>query len=343
MKALVYTQPYCFEYTDFPDPIVGDDDVLVRVMACGICGSDVRGFTGMTGRRIPPLIMGHEAAGMVEKTGKNVNGFMKGDRVCFDSTVYCNKCRACLKGLYNRCEKRRVLGVSTGDFKRHGAFAEFVAVPWWIVFKIPDQMSFVQSALLEPASIGMHAANRAPISSNSMVFIVGAGTIGLFILQVCRMKGARRIIVADINEFRLDLAARLGADVLINSQRDNFIETVGRETNGKGVDVAFEAVGIERTFLDAVSITKTGGHLVAVGNLEKIVELNVQELVSKELTVSGSYASSGEFAQSIELIASGKINVESLISDVMPLEDGPLAFDRLLKAEENLLKIVLEP
>ena len=343
MKALVYTQPYCFEYKDFADPVVGDDDVLIRVMACGICGSDVRGFTGMTGRRIPPLIMGHEAAGLVERTGKNVNGFVKGDRVCFDSTVYCNKCRACLKGSYNYCESRQVLGVSVPAFKRHGAFAEYISVPWWIVFKIPDQMSFVQSSLLEPASIGTHAANRARISSDSTVVVIGAGTIGLFILQACKMKGAGRVIVADINDFRLDLANRLGADVLINSQKTDLAGEVNRQTAGKGVDVAFEAVGFARTFLDAVSITKTGGQLVAVGNLEKIVELNIQELVSKELTVSGSYASSGEFARCIELIASGKIDVEPLISEVMPLEEGPLAFDRLLKAEENLLKIVLEP
>ena len=112
MKALIYKGPYSFEYTDFPDPTVGDDDVLICVKACGICGSDVHGSTGKTGRRIPPLIMGHEAAGIVEDMGKNVDGFEKGDRVCFDSTVYCNVCDACREGLFNRCVKRQVLGVS---------------------------------------------------------------------------------------------------------------------------------------------------------------------------------------------------------------------------------------
>ncbi|MHC4889959.1 MAG: alcohol dehydrogenase catalytic domain-containing protein, partial [Planctomycetota bacterium] len=110
MKALIYTKPYCFEYSDFPDPVVGDDDLLIRVKACGICGSDVQGFTGKTGRRIPPLVMGHEAAGIVENTGKNVKDFERGDRVCFDSTVYCNRCEPCQKGYYNRCESRQVLG-----------------------------------------------------------------------------------------------------------------------------------------------------------------------------------------------------------------------------------------
>jgi len=226
MKALLYTKPYCLEYSDFPDPAAGDDEVLINVKACGICGSDVHGFTGKTGRRIPPLIMGHEAAGVVEETGENVKGFEKGDRVCFDSTVYCNKCQPCRKGLYNRCEKRQVLGVSTPEFKRHGAFAEYVAVPWWIVSKIPDDMSFVQSALLEPASIGTHAANRAPISTDDTVVVIGAGTIGLFILQAARLRGAAKVIVADINEFRLDLAKKLGADKAINPLKSDLRETI---------------------------------------------------------------------------------------------------------------------
>ena len=343
MKALIYTKPYCFEYSDFSDPKVGDDDMLIRVKACGICGSDVHGFTGKTGRRIPPLIMGHEAAGIVEETGENVKGFEKGDRVCFDSTVYCNKCQPCQKGLYNRCEKRQVLGVSTPEFKRHGAFAEYVAVPWWIVSKIPDNMSFTQAALLEPASIGTHAANRAPISTDDTVVVIGAGTIGLFILQAARLRGAARFIAIDINEFRLDVAKKLGADKVINPLKSDLRKAILKETKNRGADVTFEAVGYAQTFLDGVSITKTGGHLVAVGNLEKATEFNLQELVARELTFTGSYASSGEFRDCIELVASGKINVEPLISDVLPLGDGPGTFDRLLKAEENLLKIVLEP
>jgi L-iditol 2-dehydrogenase len=343
LKALIYTKPYSFEYSDFPEPVVGDDDVLIRVRACGICGSDVHGYTGETGRRIPPLIMGHEAAGIVEEFGKNVSGFEKGDRVCFDSTVYCNKCEACRAGLINRCDTRQVLGVSVPAFKRHGAFAEYVAVPWWIVSKIPDELSFINAALLEPASIGTHAANRAPISNNDTVVVIGAGTIGLFILQGARLRGAAKVIAVDINEFRLDLAKQIGADRLINPLKSDLSEAIGQETDGKGANVTLEAVGYARTFADAVSVTRMGGHIVAVGNLEKKAEFDLQQLVAKEHTFIGSYASSGEFRDCIELFASGKINVEPLISDVLPLAEGPGAFDRLLKAEENLLKIVLEP
>lgn len=342
MKALLHTKPYCLEYTDFPEPQVGDDEVLLRVKACGICGSDVQGFTGKTGRRIPPLIMGHEAAGIVEGFGKNVRDFEKGDRVCFDSTVYCNRCEPCRAGKYNRCEKRQVLGVSTPDFKRHGAFAEYVAVPWWIVAGIPDNMSFIQAALLEPVSIGMHAANRTPIAAGENVLIIGAGTIGLFALQACRLKGAKTI-VCDINDFRLRIARRLGADVVVNPAKSSLKQKVLEATNNKGADVAFEVVGFAETFTAAVSVLKTGGHLVAVGNLQKMAEFNLQELVARELTFTGSYASCGEFRDAIDLVASVKITVQALVSDILPLAEGQRAFDRLLKAEENLLKIVLEP
>lgn len=317
--------------------------MLIRIKACGICGSDVHGFTGKTGRRLPPLIMGHEAAGIVEQMGKNVAGLEKGDRVCFDSTVYCNTCEACLAGQFNHCRERQVLGVSVPAFKRHGTFAEYVSVPSWIVFKIPDDLSFVNAALMEPASIGTHASNKAPINSGDTVMVIGAGTIGLFILQGCRLRGAANVIVADINNFRLDLAKRLGADTVVNPLEQDLKECVAEQTDGKGADVTLEAVGYAKTFDTAVSLTKLGGYVVAVGNLEKTAEFDLQQLIARELTIKGSYASAGEFSQCIDLVASGKINVEPLISEVLPLQAGPGAFERLLKAEEDLLKIVLEP
>ena len=343
MKALVLKQYGKFVYEEAPMPETGPDDVLIQVKACGICGSDVHGMDGSTGRRQPPIIMGHEAAGVIASAGPNVTAWNKGDRVTFDSTVYCNKCPPCKKRLYNRCEKRQVLGVSTADFKRQGAFAEYVAVPWWIVANIPDNLSFTHAALLEPLSIAMHAVNRVPISVSDAVVVIGAGTIGLFILQAAQLKGAAKTIACDINHFRLSVAKKLGTDVTINPGASDLVETVFKQTANKGADVAFEAVGFAETFRNAMAITKTGGHIVAVGNVQKMVEFNLQELVAGEITVTGSYASSGEFRDCIDLVASGKINVEPLISDVLPLKDGPVAFGRLLKGQENLLKIVLEP
>lgn len=343
MKALVHTKPYTLEYCDLPAPQVGDDDVLVRVRACGICGSDVQGYTGKTGRRIPPLVMGHEAAGVVEAVGKDVTGLGEGDRVCFDSTVYCNRCAACAQGLYNRCIRRQVLGVSVPEFKRPGAMAEFVAVPHWIVAKLPDAMTFVQAALLEPASIGLHAASRAAFDAPDTVVVIGAGTIGLFILQAARLRGAATVIACDVNDFRLELAQAVGADVCLNPNEVRLQREVFGRTDGRGADVTFEAVGYAETFRQAIALTRTGGTLVAVGNVAQQAQFNLQELVSRELTFSGSYASAGEFRLGLDLIASGRIAVAPLVSEVLPLSDGPSAFERLLRGHENLLKIVLEP
>jgi L-iditol 2-dehydrogenase len=331
------------EYTDFPDPEAGPDDVLIRVRACGICGSDVLGYTGKTGRRIPPIIMGHEAAGIVEQTGANfADTFKKGDRVCFDSTVYCNACGPCKSSLFNRCEKRQVLGVSTGQFKRHGAFAEYVCVPGWIVSKLPGNVSFTQAALLEPASVGRHAVNRAPVSNNDTVVIIGAGTIGLFVLQACRQKQAGTIVV-DIDDFRLDLARELGADVTINSATRDLKQAVMELTGGTGADVTFEVVGLAETLRTCISLTKPGGFIVAVGNLEDRAEINPQEIVAGELTITGTYASAGEFRDCIGSLESGQLTVDPLISEVLPLEQGARAFERLLKADGDLIKIILEP
>ncbi len=343
MKALLYTGPCTLEYTDVPEPTFGDDDILVRVKACGICGSDVQGYTGKTGRRLPPVIMGHEAAGIVEAIGKNVTDFKPGDRICFDSTVYCNQCPACQQGLFNRCDKRQVLGVSIPTFKRQGAMAEFVVVPHWICAKLPDGMSFVQASLLEPASIGTHAASRASITNNDTVVVIGAGTIGLFILQAAKLRGARKVIVCDLNDFRLELAKQVGADVCINAAETKPEVEILERTDGRGAGVTFEAVGFAQTFGQAVSMTCVGGTVVAVGNLASKTDFNLQELVCRELTFTGSYASAGEFRTCIDQIASGRINVDPLVSEVLPLSDGASAFQRLLKAEEDLLKIVLEP
>src|SRR5690606_36266659 len=160
-------------YTEVPDLEPGPDELLVRVQACGICGSDVHGYTGTTGRRIPPIIMGHEAAGIVAAAGSNVRGFAAGDRICFDSTVFCNACEACRSGQVNRCQTRQVLGVSTPGSRRHGAFAEYVLVPWWTALPLPDHVPFEQATLFEPLGIALHAMNRGAVTKDDTVLVVG--------------------------------------------------------------------------------------------------------------------------------------------------------------------------
>lgn len=343
MKALLYTRPFHFEYTDVPDPEVPAENILVRVEACGVCGSDVHGYTGSTGRRIPPLIMGHEASGIIEECGQAVSNFQKGDRVCFDSTVYCNRCQPCLQGKFNRCRQRQVLGVATSESKRNGAFAQFVSVPWWIALKLPDHMGLIQAALLEPVSIAVHATNRTPLSTDSRVLIIGAGTIGLFLAQAVRLKGVSQLIVSDINEHRLQTIQSLQIPDVVNPETTNLKEFVLERTEQAGVDIAFDAVGLEKTFQQALSLTRSGGHITLIGNIEQAVELNLQDLISRELTLSGTYANAGEYQSCMDLVSSGQIQVDPLISEILPLKEGQSAFDRLHAAQENLIKIILKP
>src|SRR5215468_3366965 len=198
MKALVLKAYGQLEVQDIPVPDVGPRDALVRVMACGICGSDVHGMDGSTGRRIPPIVMGHEAAGIVERVGADVTGFAPGDRVTFDSTIYNPESYFSRRGLVNLCDDRRVLGVSCDDYRRDGAFAELVSVPAHIAYRLPAAMTFEQAALVEPVSIAVHARNLTPVTEGDTAVVFGTGLIGLMTVQVIRHAGLRRIVAVDV-------------------------------------------------------------------------------------------------------------------------------------------------
>src|SRR5580698_2499651 len=212
MKSLLLSEYNHLEVADLPSPVAGPGDVLVRVAACGICGSDVHGYDGSSGRRIPPLVMGHEAAGVIAEVGEGVSRFGIGDRVTFDSTVYCGVCDYCLHGQVNLCDDRQVVGVSTPDFRRAGAFAEFVTVPERIVYPLPDELSFAEAAMLEAVSVALHAVAVSNLKGGETALVIGAGMIGLLTLQAARVAGCSRIVVADVDATRLELALEAGAD-----------------------------------------------------------------------------------------------------------------------------------
>ena len=342
MKALLLSQYRQLEIADLPVPAPASDEVLVRVAACGICGSDVHGYDGSSGRRIPPLVMGHEAAGIVAEAGANVNGFKKGDRVTFDSTVYCGECANCKRGEVNLCDRRQVLGVSCGDYRRNGAFAEFVVVPARIIHRLPDNLSFSEAALLEAVAVALHAVSLAPIQSESKALVVGAGTIGLLVQQALAVAGCSPVFVSDVDETRLKLSASLGAATILGSGSD-LVNEILRLTDGRGVDIAIEAVGINQTVATAINATRKGGCVVLVGNVAPEVTLPLQTVVTRQIRLQGSCASAGEYPRAIELMSSGKINVKPLITAVAPLTDGPQWFERLHAREPNLMKVVLQP
>jgi L-iditol 2-dehydrogenase len=340
MKALVNTAPYVLEYTDWPKPEAGPEDLLVRVRACAICGSDIKGYSGKTGRRQPPIIMGHEASGIVEAVGDQVTGFEPGDRVTFDSTVYCRMCSFCQSGHLNLCDNREVLGVSEGTYRRHGAMAEYVTVPHWIAVRMPENLSFAQAALVETASIGVHAANRTPLQLNDTVVVVGAGGVGLVALQAMRLKGAGKLIVTDLSPSRLEMARSLGADVTIQADAPDMMEQLFRATGPQGADAALEAVGVPATFNTALDITRKGGSVTLIGNVAPEISMALQSVVSREITLYGVCASNGEIPACVELIAAGRLNVDPFISDYANLEDGQAVFDRLYKGVEGNIRTV---
>jgi len=343
MKALVLEEYNKLVYKDVDKPDISDNEVLIEVKACGICGSDVHGMDGSSGRRHPPLIMGHEASGVIVKTGSKVSEFANGDRVTFDSTIYCTTCFYCRQGLINLCDNRRVLGVSPPEYRQHGAFAGYVAVPEHVLYLLPDNLSFVQAAMVEPVSIAFHAVALTPISLNDSAVVIGSGMVGLFVIQALRAAGCGTIIAVDLEQNKLDLALQLGADHTLLAQEVDVAAEVQKLTGGRGAQIAIEVVGNTAAFNTAVASLRKGGALTIVGNLAATVEFPLQEVVTRQISVTGSCSSCGEYPACLDMIARGQINVDALVSEVAPLADGAAWFEKLYRQEKGLMKVILTP
>jgi L-iditol 2-dehydrogenase len=343
MKALVLEEYGKLVYEDVPRPEIAPDEVLVKVEACGICGSDVHGLDGSTGRRQPPLIMGHEASGVVAEAGPAVRGWASGDRVTFDSTIYRLDDWYTRRGLYNLGDGRMVLGVSPGEYRRNGAFAEFVAVPQHILYGVPAGVSFEQAAMVEPVAVATHAVGLTPISVGDTAVVVGAGMIGLCLVQVLRAAGCARVFAVDLEPEKLDLARRVGADVALDPREADVAKELAQATEGRGADVAFEAVGITATVKTAAAAVRRGGTVTLVGNLSPTVEVPLQAVVTRQLRLQGSCAIAGEYPAALSMIERGVVNVDAMRSAVAPLAEGALWFDRLYRKERGLMKVILKP
>jgi L-iditol 2-dehydrogenase len=348
MKALLLSKYSHLEIADVPTPVPGPGELLVQVAACGICGSDVHGYDGSSGRRIPPIVMGHEAAGKIAAIGPQVPGSQKndwavGDRVTFDSTISCGSCPYCLRGEINLCDRRQVLGVSCADYRCAGAFAEYVLVPERIAYRLPDNLSFAEAAMLEAVAVAVHAVALTKITPGDKALVLGAGMIGLLTLQALRAAGCSAVYISDVDASRLKLAREVGAVESINATGETLQKEILRLTGGTGVDAALEAVGIDATVRAAVDAVRKGGTVTLIGNVTPEVTLPLQKAVTRQIRLQGSCASAGEYPRAIELLTSGAITVKPLITAIAPLEDGPRWFERLHAREPNLMKVVLTP
>lgn len=343
MKALVLERYNRFEFKEVEKPEIEPDEVLVKVEAVGICGSDVHGMDGSTGRRQPPLIMGHEASGEITAIGSAVRNWNLGDRVTFDSTIYRLDDWYTRHGWYNLSDKRVVLGVSCDDYRRHGAFAEYVAVPQHILYRLPEKVSFTQAAMVEPVAVALHALSLGKPQVNDSVVVVGAGMIGLFVIQLLKVAGCGQIIAVDLDEDKLVLAAKLGATHCFVSQVPGLNQEILELTNGRGADQAYEAVGISETVQLAIANVRKGGTVTLLGNLSPQIEFPLQSVVTRQIKVQGSCAICGEYPAVLDLIAAGKIDVDALVSAEAALSEGADWFNRLYSKEKGLVKIILKP
>jgi len=343
MKALVLDEYMELNYRDFPDPVIEHDEVLIKVKACGICGSDVHGMDGSTGRRQTPLIMGHEASGEIAEVGSEVSGWQVGDRVTFDSTIYPLNDWYTLNGQYNLSDNRKVLGVSPLDYKKHGAFAEYVSVPAHILYRLPDDVSFEHAAMVEPVAVAAHAINRSKIKPGQSAVVVGAGMVGIFVVKMLEIAGASPIIAIDLDVKKLELAKEFGATHVLKSTDRDISKKIEQLTKNRGADLAFEVVGISETVNLCLDNIRKGGSVILIGNLKPEVTIPLQKVVTTELSMLGSCAIKGEYEIVLDLMASDKIDMSKMISAIAPLSEGADWFNKLYNKEPGINKVILVP
>jgi 2-desacetyl-2-hydroxyethyl bacteriochlorophyllide A dehydrogenase len=339
MKAAVWHGGKDVRIEEVPDPRVDTGKVLVRVKSAGICGSDAHAFEGKSKRRVPPLILGHEFAGVVADVGAGVLGLQNGDRVVVEPIVSCGACEPCSSGRTNICLEISFIGLHIP-----GAFAEYVAVPARKCYKLPNNVSFDEATLIEPLSVAIHAVNMTPTKVGDNLLIIGSGVVGLLVLQVARLRVGGNIFVSDLIDYKLDLAKRLGASAVVHSGREDVTKRVRELTNGKGVDAVIEAVGVQETLQQGLTVVKKGGGVTITGLLEQMIQFDIMKLVTNEIAMRGDYLyTSAEFGASLHLVASGTVQLEPLITHSFPLTDIAKAVDVLTEGKEEHIKVLLRP
>lgn len=338
MKALVYEGAWQMPLREVPTPAPAPGELLVQVRAVGICGSDVHGYMGTTGRRTPPIIMGHEVSGVVVENGGETTRFRPGDRVVIQPLLTCGVCPNCRSNHSNICLNRGGLGMT-----RHGAYAEWVSVPESMLHALPDELDWEQGAMVEPLAVALRAVNLTPLSLMDSVIIIGAGPIGLLTLVAARLKGAGVVIMTDLSPHRLELARSLGADVTINVGDSDPLAIVQDHTGGLGASAVIEAVGINATVQQSLALARSGGHITWIGNSQPEVTVNMQSIVTRELTIRGAYGFNDEFTAAIEALRCGRVDIRPLIEKRAPLEAGVELVHSLATGTLDAAKVILNP
>ena len=337
MKAALIRRPYSLDIVDVDVPSVKPGEALVKVHACGVCGTDIHIYEGVMPWARLPLIPGHELSGVVVEVGEAVSSLEPGDKVAVDPNITCGVCRYCRRGRRNLCPNLEAIGVTTS-----GGFAEYVVAPASQLYKVPKGLSLEEAAFAEPVSCCVHGFTRLSIQPGDDVLIIGAGPIGLIHLQLAKRCGAGKVVVAEVNEKRLKLASELGADLTVNPSEERLSERVRLFLSGKGVEAAIDAAGGSAPLDLALSCLEPGGRLLVFGvaSEKDIWKIKPYDLYKRELTIIGSFINPYEMDGALNLLASGAVDVKPLISHVIGLD----SLEKALKRElPNALKILVKP
>jgi len=339
MKALLLVEPGILEFTDVPEPTIGaPTDAIVQVAAAGICGSDTHGYTVVGGRRVPPLIMGHEFCGTVVELGADARHLALGDRVFMMNKEVCGQCEACVAGAESLCQAGRVYGADLP-----GAFAERVRVSSRNAVALPASVSSEQGALVEPLSVVLHGLSRVNVQPGDSVAVVGAGVIGLLAVAVLALHNPRHLIVIEPNMARRGVAIRVGATTAVDPTAVSPDSVIKDLTDGSGVDVVVEAAGVTATVGTAIAVVRHGGVVVWLGNAAQAVEIAEFQVVWKQLTLAASVGMTRDSVRrAIAIIDQGRIATQEIISDVVPLSEGVAAFHRQAR-NNDVVKTILLP
>ncbi|MFO7532842.1 MAG: alcohol dehydrogenase catalytic domain-containing protein [Candidatus Limnocylindrales bacterium] len=339
MRAMLLSAPLTLEIVEQPDPVIeNDDDVVVRVRAASVCGSDTHGYDGRNGRRVPPLVMGHEASGEVVAVGSAVTAVKPGDRVFVMPMHWCGTCDACAHGQFDLCPERKVYG---GDLP--GAFAELFRVSERTAIPIPDEVTFRQAALIEPLAVVVKGLARAKFDAGDSAAVIGGGPIGLIATAVLALHRPHHLVVMEPLPARREIARQMGATLVLDPTQDGAMDAFMQATNGLGADLTVEAVGSTASVRSAVDATRAGGQLIWLGNVGRIVEIDEFKVVWNQLTIHASVGVSRRSVErAIELIADGAVPVENILSLDVPLDEAVDAFHRTAR-DPDIVKTIIRP
>ena len=342
MKALVYHGPGKLEVEQWETPEPKEGEVRLKLQYSAICGSDLGAYKHASDRFKPPLILGHEASGIVDKVGPGATKLKVGQAVCCNPPIYCGKCWYCKHGHYNICPNRLSLGNSVGIDTCHGTFAQYICLPEYTLVPLPEGFPLVYGSMMEPLAVGYHAAKNGSFTPGETTAVIGTGPIGLLTILSLRALGAGKIICSDTSLARLELAKELGADIAVDASKEDIVTVAKQATEGLGADRTIICAGVGSSFHQAIQTTRSCGDVVLVGMIQETLEFCPMDIFGRDINIISSYTFTDEIYNAVEAVSQGKIHLEQLISSIYSLDHGKDAFDALATVGNQELKVILD-